>query len=163
MHTTFFKSITFICIVASLLLTSSCATVIKGGRETISFSSIPHGAVLEISDKSNMPVARIVTPSVVTLKKGSGFFSGQTYVVNATKEGYMPTGCRIETNLNVGAYVFGNIGLSFVGAGLLGFVLVDPLSGAMWNLTPSNLPITDSGIVQYQKNHVTFILEKENK
>jgi len=151
------KILTFSFAVAFLTLTS-CASVVRGSKENFNFMSNPSGATVEIFDRSNMQVAKITTPAQIALKKGARYFSGQTYTVKVTKEGYKPSSFRIDNNVNIGAYLVGNI--LFVG--ILGYVIVDPLTGAMWNLEASNVT-TDNGSVQNGANNTTLInLEQSN-
>jgi len=150
------KKITVFSLGAAFLTLTSCASVLRGSKETFHLSSDPQGARVEILDKTNTVVAKATTPGEVKLKKGAGFFSGQNYTVKVSKEGHKPSSFRIENGLNIGAYVVGNL---FLG-GFLGMVIVDPASGAMWNLKAANAT-TDNGTVQTKKKKVTVILEKE--
>jgi len=151
------KILTFSFTVAFLTLTS-CASVVRGSKENFNFMSNPSGATVEIFDKNNIAVAKLTTPTQIALKKGARYFSGQTYTVKVTKEGYKPSSFRIDNNLNIGAYVVGNL---FLG-GILGILVIDPLTGAMWNLESSNVT-TDNGSVQNGANNSTLInLEQSN-
>jgi len=120
--------------------------------------SNPEGVSLEILDKNNMIVANVTTPAQIALKKGAGFFSGQSYTVKATKEGYEPSSFWIDNNVNIGAYVVGNV---FLG-GLFGILLIDPLTGAMWNLETNNLTSGSGSVENGAKNSTLITLEKEN-
>jgi len=150
------KNITAFSLGAAFLTLTSCASVLRGSKETFHLSSDPQGARVEVLDKTNTVVAKVTTPDEVKLKKGAGFFSGQNYTVNVTKEGYKPSSFRIDNGLNIGAYVIGNL---FLG-GFVGMVIVDPATGAMWNLEAANMT-TDNGSVQTKKKNVKVILEKE--
>jgi len=142
----------------TFLALTSCASAIRGSKENFVFSSNPQGATLMIFDKNNTAIAKLTTPAEIALKKGAGFFSGQNYTAKATKEGYKPSSFRIDNNLNISAYLFGNI--LFVG--VLGYVIVDPLTGAMWNLEASNVTTDNGSIQKGARNNVLINLEKEN-
>ena len=68
------------------------------------------------------------TPSTVTLKSGAGFFQGEEYKITFTKDGYSSTTATISSTMD-GWYI-GNI----LFGGLIGILIVDPATGAMWKL-----------------------------
>ena len=73
----------------------------------------------------------------VTLKTSSGFFKKAKYRVEATKQGYGTTSSSLDARVN--GWYWGNIGFG----GLIGFLIIDPATGAMWKLDEScaiNLP-----------------------
>ena len=72
-----------------------------------------------------------MTPSTVTLKSGAGYFSGEKYTFNFSKDGYADKTATLDTELN--GWYFGNI----VFGGFLGMLIIDPASGAMWSLPDS--------------------------
>jgi len=75
------------------------------------------------------------TPTTVTLKKSDGsWFGGKTYLVKVAKEGYETQTIQINHQAN-GWYIAGNL----IFGGLIGWFIVDPLSGAMYNLTPDQI------------------------
>jgi hypothetical protein len=73
-----------------------------------------------------------VTPIVATLKPGDGYFQGANYTVVFQKAGYAPVEKRIRRGIN-GWYVGGNVLFSW----FVGWLIVDPVSGAMWTLDRS--------------------------
>jgi hypothetical protein len=62
------------------------------------------------------------------LKSGSAFFSKESYSVVFKKDGYEPKKVNVECKLN--GWYFGNI---LIG-GLIGMLIVDPATGAMYKL-----------------------------
>jgi len=68
------------------------------------------------------------TPTTVTLKSGAGFFRTARYKVEYTKPGFAPATSYISANLN--GWYAGNI----VFGGLIGILIVDPATGAMFRL-----------------------------
>jgi hypothetical protein len=73
-------------------------------------------------------VCRGTTPASVTLDASAGYFDGQKYTVTFSKDGYDPTTVQIDSRINgwyVGNIVFGRF---------IGWLIVDPLTGAMWAL-----------------------------
>lgn len=107
-------------LLAALLL-ASCATIIHGTRQDISFSSTPSGAKVYINgmDKGSTPV-------IVNLERKN------TYVVKIQIDGYIP----YETNIikKVDGWIAGNI----IFGGLIGLV-IDAASGGMYKLSPEQI------------------------
>jgi hypothetical protein len=120
-----------------LFIFSSCASIIKGGEQVMNIKTDPAQAKCVISNlRSGQEVAHVTTPSATVLKKGDGYFSKGTYKVSCEKEGYEKKDVSLEGNLS-GWYI-GNI----IFGGLIGWFIVDPITGAMWNLEPENVDLT---------------------
>jgi uncharacterized protein YceK len=126
----------FIVLLAVLVIgVSGCASIMSGSSQDVRISSSPDNANVVIYDKYNMKVWDSSTPAVVKLKRGDGYFSGSSYRVEITKEGYEKQTVQISSGLNGGWYLVGN----FLVGGLIGWLIVDPISGAMWTLNPKNI------------------------
>jgi hypothetical protein len=120
-----------------LFMFSSCASIIKGGDQVMNIKTDPAQAKCVISNlRSGQEVANVTTPSATILKKGDGYFSKGSYKISCEKEGYEKKDVSLEGNLS-GCYI-GNI----VFGGLIGWFIVDPITGAMWNLEPENVDLT---------------------
>jgi hypothetical protein len=118
-------------IAASLV---GCASIVSGGPAKISVSSQPSGAtVTVINNRSGENVDVSTTPTVLRLKRGAGYFKAAQYRLVIEKEGYQPA--QIEISSSVNGWYFGNL---FIG-GLLGMLVVDPLTGSMYVLQPKNI------------------------
>jgi hypothetical protein len=100
-----------------------------GSRRSVAVTSEPAGAEFAIADSSGQVVASGTTPTEVTLKPGAGYFRPAKYTVTFTTAGCTPVQKTIKTGLN-GWYCVGN----FFFGGLIGWLVVDPLTGAMWTL-----------------------------
>lgn len=111
-----------------VLLLSGCATIISGTTDKVSVESNPPGAAFTIQNKAGVTVANGVTPASVTLKKGDGYFSDESYRVNYSLQDYYPQTGVVSASLN--PWYFGNI----VFGGFIGGLIVDPLTGGMWSL-----------------------------
>lgn len=116
---------------------SGCATVMKGTRQTVSVYATPAGSKVTIYDSSGAVIISQQAPCTVRLRRGSGLFSGAEYRVQAEKEGYAPATITIYPSLS-GWYTVGNLIFSQV----LGWLIVDPISGGMWNLRPRTVNTT---------------------
>lgn len=119
-------------IVASLL-TGGCASIIHGGPRTISVSTQPQGAKATISKDSGEIVSVNTTPFTVALEPKKGYFKGQTYLIKLDLPGYRGTEVSVQPSMS-GWYI-----ANLVFGGLLGLLVVDPLTGSMWNLSPERI------------------------
>lgn len=120
-------------LIASLGL-SGCAFVMTGKTEKVTLESTPSEAAFKITNRAGTVVEEGVTPSKLALKKGRGYFKGEEYTLEIQKEGYKTERVIIDSAPN-GWYLFGNF---FIG-GLLGYIVVDPLTGAMFKLDPNKI------------------------
>ncbi len=113
---------------------TGCATIIKGTRQSVSVFATPADAKVTIYDGSGSVVTSQAPPVTVSLPRGRGYFSSGEYRVQIEKPGYTPAVITISGSLN-GWYIVGNL---FIG-GLIGWLVVDPLTGAMWDLQPKTV------------------------
>ncbi len=110
---------------------SGCASIIKGsGPQQVYLQSKPAGADVQVI---LMPEGALVasgkTPYMATLAKSRGYFRGAKYRVVFQMPGYEQSEAFLDTSAN-GWYIAGNI----VFGGLIGWLIVDPATGAMWSL-----------------------------
>lgn len=115
-----------------LLSLGGCASIVKQGSQSLQLNTDPQGAKVTIVDmKKGGTVMNAETPCVATLQRGNGYFSSAKYKIVFEKEGYDRREILLDGNAN-GWYVGGNI----LFGGLIGWLIVDPLTGAMWTLEP---------------------------
>lgn len=114
-----------------VMFATGCASIVSKSDYPVAFNSSPTGANITITDKSGMEIYKGKTPTQITLKSGSGYFSGAKYNVKFDKEGCEEQVLVLEKQLD-GWYI-GNI----LFGGLIGFLIVDPATGAMWKLPPN--------------------------
>lgn len=110
------------------LLSTSCATIVSRSRYNVSINSAPSGANVRILNRRGVEVANGFTPMTVRLKAKSGFFRAAEYTIIFNKEGYEESHRTIDAELK--PWYFGNI----LFGGPIGFLIIDPLSGAMWKI-----------------------------
>ena len=110
-----------------------CATIVAEASDLVLISSEPPGASVSVVNEDGREVWRGTTPSTALLPAGAGYFDGQTYTMTATLDGYEPTLVTLDTNLC--NWYWGN----FVFGWGIGLLIVDPLSGGMWDL-PEEAP-----------------------
>jgi len=115
-------------LVGIMLLASSCASIVSKSVYPVSINSSPSGATISITDKKGSEVFLGNTPTTVRLKAGAGFFSRAEYQVRFSNPGYDDKIVPITFKLD--GWYFGNILLG----GVIGMLIVDPATGAMWKL-----------------------------
>ena len=121
------KKIALASVVSSMLL-SGCASIVSDSSYPVSLQSTPDSASFTVANTDGVVVHSGTTPATVTLKSGAGFFSGATYKITLQKAGHEPTVITVDSTLD--GWYFGNILLG----GLIGMLIVDPATGAMWKL-----------------------------
>lgn len=123
--------------VLGIAVLSGCASIIKGSSQDISIRSTPTDASVRVVDEGGDQIFSGRTPASVTLTKKKGYFSGKTYTVTIEQAGYDPVEVAVKPRAS-GWYVGGNI----VFGGLIGWFIVDPLTGAMWTYEPEAIDQT---------------------
>lgn len=122
--------------ILSLLLAAGCASIVSGGPKTIPITSVPDDAVCEIVDvRSGASILKTKTPYTATLANDAGFFRNARYRVKISKDGYIPREVPLEAGVN--GWYFGNV----VFGGLLGILIVDPATGAMWKIHQDSIAV----------------------
>jgi len=112
---------------------SGCATIVHSGPRAVAVDSTPPGAKVSIYDRSNTLVQMNTTPFVAQLPTKYGYFKAQTYRLAFEMPGYLNS--EVDLDSAVSGWYFGNL----VFGGLIGMLIVDPLTGAMFNLTPDRV------------------------
>jgi hypothetical protein len=118
-----------------MLYGTGCASIVHSGDRPVMLDSDPQGAFVTIANREGEVVASVRTPCIVRLDPRGGYFQGQEYVATFSLDGYAGSQALIYPKLS--PWYFGNVvfGLS----SLIGFVVVDPLTGCMWNLRPLHI------------------------
>ncbi len=121
-------------VVAMTLSLAACATIFGQSTQNVTISSDPSEATVKVVDETGAQVFDGATPASVTLTKKRGYFKGKSYTVTIEKTGYQPLEVALTPRAG-GWYIGGNI----IFGGLIGWFIVDPLTGAMWTLTPKEI------------------------
>jgi hypothetical protein len=109
---------------------TGCATIVGKDVFPLTINSNPDGANISIIDEKGKKMFTGTTPSTVTLSAGESYFHAKTYSITFSKQGYADQYATVKATLS-GWYV-GNI----LFGGLIGLLIVDPISGKMWKLQP---------------------------
>lgn len=122
------RKTTWIMALCSAVALSGCASIIGKTQYTVTVNSVPDGADFLIKDKSGRKVHSGRTPQSVSLKSDAGYFNGEIYQIDMSKEGHASITTRLDSSIN--GWYWGNI----LFGGLVGLLIVDPATGAMWKL-----------------------------
>ena len=115
------------CAACSFIFTG-CASIVSDSSYAVNIRSTPSEASFTVKDNSGIVIHRGTTPERVELDAGDGFFTGARYSVEFQKSNYAPE--ILDVRPDVDPWYFGNL---FFG-GIIGLALVDPVTGAMWEL-----------------------------
>lgn len=111
---------------------SGCASIIGNPTQLMPITSTPSDATILITDEKGMDVFKGATPTTVTLQKSNGSYWGKkSYSVKISKDGFESQLIQVTASAN-GWYIGGNI----IFGGLIGWFILDPLNGNMYNLSP---------------------------
>ena len=115
-------------LMSTTILLSSCASIVSKSSYPITINSAPSEAKIVIKDKKGIQIFAGQTPATIKLKAGSGFFGKARYQVTFNKNGYDTKTVPVEFKLD--GWYFGNLLLG----GVLGMLIIDPATGAMYKL-----------------------------
>ena len=111
-----------------IMISSSCATIVSKSKYPVSIDSTPKGADVTITNRRGDQIFSGKTPTIVKLKSGAGFFTNAKYAIKISKDGFTTKTVELRATLN--GWYLGNL----VFGGLVGLLIVDPVSGAMYKL-----------------------------
>lgn len=112
----------------SAVVFSGCASIVSKSEYAVAINSNPDAARFSITNRAGQKIHSGVTPASINLKSSSGYFKGETYTIELEKEGYSPKTYTLTSSVN--GWYFGNI----LFGGLIGMLIVDPATGAMYKL-----------------------------
>jgi hypothetical protein len=122
---------------------AGCATIMgQSAPEALNVRSTPDQANIVITDEAGTKIFEGKTPTSLPLEKKKGYFSGKKYSVNIKKDGHGEQTIAIDTKVN-GWYV-----ANILFGGLIGLLIVDPATGAMWTLDTKEVDVTLEAIKQ---------------
>jgi hypothetical protein len=137
-----------------IILGSSCASIVSKSKYPITINSRPSDAKITITDKKGVTVFSGLTPAMLKLDAGAGFFSKARYQVTFEKDGYASK--TVPVNFKLDGWYFGNI----LFGGLIGLLIVDPATGAMYKIDTEFLDETlekENGGVSAKANELRIL------
>ncbi len=117
-------------IVLPIFLTG-CASIVGKSEHPLTLNSNPTGADFTITDERGLAMHHGTTPATISLRAGESYFHAKIFRVEYSKAGYAPQYADISAEIS--GWYFGNI----LFGGLIGALIVDPITGKMWKLQPS--------------------------
>ncbi|HCB44352.1 MAG TPA: hypothetical protein DHW73_11305 [Pseudomonas sp.] len=115
---------------------SGCASIVSDSQYPVSIQSSPQGADFKVTNSHGTVIHQGTTPATVSLESGDGYFKKARYNLEFSKEGYQDQRLSMQGDLD--GWYWGNI----LFGGLIGWFVVDPVTGAMYKLperTSANL------------------------
>ncbi|MFY7818852.1 MAG: hypothetical protein ACOVRB_10865 [Akkermansiaceae bacterium] len=132
-------------VLSSAVLMSSCASIVSKSEYPVSLTSSPESCKVTVK-KNGVAVYQGATPSIVTLSASNGFFQPAHYQVEFSKKGGATQ--TVPLRADIDGWYLGNI----LFGGLIGILIVDPATGAMWKL-PENVNCTLSTIASVSSDN----------
>ncbi len=124
--------------IASLLL-SSCASIVSRPSRDLSIHSTPSGLSFSVINKRGETIHSGTTPQVVNLSARGGYFVPAKYTVQVSRSGKVVGTQQVTAGIN--GWYAGNIILG----GLVGLLIVDPLTGAMYRM-PATISVNGGSL-----------------
>lgn len=107
---------------------AGCASIVSKSEYPVAVTSNPIGADFVVKRANGIPVASGVTPSTITLSASDGYFKPARYTIEFRRKGVVQT---VPLTAKIDGWYFGNI---LFGGVIVGMLIVDPATGAMWSL-----------------------------
>lgn len=142
------KLIVAVLLIPAFFLTG-CATIVGKDVFPVTINSNPDGASILIKDEKDKKIFTGTTPTTVTLAAGESYFHAKTYYITFSKTGYVEQQAVVKASLS--GWYFGNI----IFGGLIGVLIVDPITGKMWKL-PTDVSANLSQKVSLNENQPTL-------
>lgn len=120
------KKVAFLLVLLLAVLIIGCATIISGTKQDISVNSTPASASVTVKTVGGVGVFTGTTPATCKLERK------REYIVYVRLDGFQEQQIQVSHSFN--AWVVGNL----VCGGVLGLV-IDAVTGAMWNLEPQTI------------------------
>jgi hypothetical protein len=137
-------------------LGTGCATIVHGGPRSIPVATTPPGAKVTIYNTAGQAVSTNTTPFIAVLETKRGYFKGQSYRLVMELPGYKTA--EVQLKPTVSGWYWGNL----IFGGLLGMLVVDPLTGAMYNLSPEHIeqPLNREGAALVRQGKAVMVILK---
>lgn len=143
------KIVTLVSSVILVAVLSGCSSIVSKSDYAVAISSSPESANFFVTDKYGQEIHSGLTPETITLSSSSGYFSGASYTIKFTKEGYPDKVFTLRSDID--GWYFGNI----LFGGLIGMLVVDPATGAMYNL-PERVNVSLGNPISYIPENLTI-------
>lgn len=146
---TSFSKIAVATAASACVLLSSCASIVSRASRDVSIQSNPSGLSFAVIDAEGETIHTGTTPQVVSLSARGGYFKPAKYSVQVKKAGKVVGTHQVTAGIN--GWYFGNI---LIG-GLIGMLIVDPLTGAMYRL-PGEITVDTTATASASERTLTI-------
>ena len=117
-------------ILVCTLALSGCASIMRDNTQIVPIQATEEEVKIEVTNSQGAVVYKGTTPATVNLKTSKkGYFNPENYLIKASKDGYSTQYTPIDSHISKW-YWFGNL----VFGGLIGWFIVDPMTGDMYYL-----------------------------
>ncbi|MFN7142048.1 MAG: hypothetical protein ACK4UN_22235, partial [Limisphaerales bacterium] len=143
---------------ALALAFTGCASIVDSGYKNITVSSEPSGAKATVYDRNGSVILTRSTPAVFTLERSAGYFTPAHYRLRLEHKGYQPAELELKSTMN--GWYLGNV----LFGGLIGLLIVDPATGAMWTFNPKHVHQvlqSSTASVNKDKSGIVVMLRKD--
>ena len=114
--------------VVSAVVLAGCASIVSKSEYPVAITSNPIGADFVVKRRSGIPIASGVTPATIVLPASDGYFQPAKYSVEFRRKGVVQS---VPLTAKIDGWYFGNL---IFGGVIVGMLIVDPATGAMWRL-----------------------------
>ena len=154
------KKLLLLVVIFTMSLLTGCASIVRTGTQNVTVNASQSEAKIVIKDSlTGMVVAEGKDSLTVDLKRGKGFFEKGDYTIEVSKKGYETVSIPLTGKPDAKAYGVGNL----FSWGLVGWVIVDPMTGAMWTLTTPDGQESDNIKIVLKEDATGEMLDKAKK
>jgi len=122
------RAYTTTALVFCALTLTSCASIFSSNTYPVAITSSPDHVNFTITNQAGEIVHSGLTPQTVTLKSSPKYFTKARYTIRYEKAGYGTQ--EVPLTAAIDGWYWGNL---LIG-GVIGMMIVDPLTGSMWKL-----------------------------
>ncbi len=139
-------------VIAMAIFTTGCASIVSKSSYPITIDSTPEASYFAIYNEAGEKIHTGKTPSRITLEAGDSYFSKAHYTLKYKKKGYQEQTIKVTPYLD--GWFYGNL----VFGGLVGVLIVDPLTGAMYKLPEAiTVNLSKSKSAKLENQTITFM------
>lgn len=117
-------------------LLNGCASIVSKTDYPVTFNTTPENATIKITNHYGVVIYEGLTPATIPLSASAGFFQKARYLVSISQFGYSSQTFPLDATID--GWYFGNL----LFGGLIGMLIVDPATGAMWKLPSQHYQFT---------------------
>lgn len=150
------KNISTLALILLIALTSSCASILSKSQYPLTITTQPTGANVTVTNHKGVEIFKGISPANLSLQSGAGFFKRASYQVAVTKTGYETQ--MVPVHFKVDGWYWGNLLLG----GIIGMLIIDPATGAMYKIDSEYMAITLSQSVAANTQPELKIYDLEN-